>query len=166
MIDIKNYEGLYQLSNDFRVYSLPRPKTKGGFLKPSISRDGYLKVTLSKNGKLETKRLNRLVYETFIGPIPTGYDVHHINEDKQDNRPENLCLLLKGEHYKIHKSKSVMQFTKDGEFVAEYPSIREASIITGLSYGNISNCCCNRKYCHTLGGYVFRFKYADEVAYS
>lgn len=160
MIDIKGYEGLYQLTDNYEVYSVPRPHTSGGLIKPSKSKDGYLKVVLCKNSKVETKRLNRLVYETFVGPIPEGYDVHHINGNKEDNNPKNLCLLSKNEHYKIHKSKPVLQYTKDMQLVAEYPSIRDAAKATNLSFGNISNCCNQIGYYRTIGGYIWRFKYA------
>lgn len=158
MKDIKGYEGLYQLTDNYEVYSVPRPHTSGGLIKPSKSKDGYLKVALCKNSKVETKRLNRLVYETFIGDIPKGYDVHHINENKEDNNPKNLCLLSKNEHYKIHKSKTVIQYTKNMKFIAEYDSLREAAKATGLSEGNISNCCNRVGYVKTVGGYIFRFK--------
>lgn len=32
--------------------------------------------------------------------------VHHLNEDKQDNRLENLVILTPSEHNKVHKKKA------------------------------------------------------------
>lgn len=43
------------------------------------------------------------------------------------------------------KSKAVCQFTLDGELVAEYPSIMEASRQTGISFVTISNDCTGAK---------------------
>lgn len=40
--------------------------------------------------------------------------------------------------------KSVLQFTKDGQFIAEYSSIKEASRQTGINSANISQCCLGR----------------------
>ena len=49
-------------------------------------------------------RLHRVVWETSNGEIPDGYHVHHINEDRADNRLENLALLQGSEHLSLHNS--------------------------------------------------------------
>lgn len=36
------------------------------------------------------------------GPIPEGMDVHHLNGDPSDDRLENLTLLVRKEHTKLH----------------------------------------------------------------
>ncbi len=39
-------------------------------------------------------------------------DIHHINEDWQDNRPENLVVLCRSCHMKIHKTKRSELWTR------------------------------------------------------
>ncbi len=46
---------------------------------------------------------HRRVAEKELGaPIPEGNEVHHINKDTTDNRPENLMVLDKETHREIH----------------------------------------------------------------
>lgn len=52
------------------------------------------------NGVL--KGVHKVIWEKAHGPIPDGYEVHHKNGDGNDNRLENLLLLTKSEHIKLH----------------------------------------------------------------
>ena len=55
-------------------------------------KDGYQRV----NTKIGKKRVHRVIYETFVGPIPDGYEIDHFNNIRDDNRLENLrCVTHK-----------------------------------------------------------------------
>lgn len=96
--DILGYEGLYQVSNLGRVKSFPRPGNwKERILNPIINK-GYLHVGLRKDGKEKRFRVHRLVVEAFLGKIPDGFVVNHINEIKSDNRLENLEIVTQKEN--------------------------------------------------------------------
>ena len=83
-------------------------------LKPSPNERGYLIVSLSKDKKQHTKKIHRLVMETYE-PIDNQhlYHAHHKNEIKDDNRLENLEWELKGKHIsKHHKGKVLSEETR------------------------------------------------------
>jgi len=45
---------------------------------------------------------HRLVWIKANGDIPNGHIIHHINENKKDNRLENLQLMSYTEHNQLH----------------------------------------------------------------
>ena len=51
------------------------------------------------------KRLHVYVYEKCNGEIPKGYQIHHIDHNKDNNDISNLMLLTRKEHNKIHKKE-------------------------------------------------------------
>ena len=96
--DIKGYVNLYQVSDFGRVKSLghytlmKNGKTryhKGKIIIHNHYTNGYCFVCLSKNGIHKQFLLHRLVLITFIGEKP-GYEVNHIDENKDNNRLDNL----------------------------------------------------------------------------
>ena len=55
--------------------------------------------------------LHRLLYETFIGPIPAGYDVDHVDNDSQNNRLDNLRAVSRSENLYNQKCKGYHKTT-------------------------------------------------------
>ncbi len=57
--------------------------------------------------------------------------------------------------FNTKKSKPVLQFTLNGEFVCEWPSMSEAAR-NGFSIGNIWSCCRGRL--KSAGGFIWKYK--------
>ena len=95
---IKGYEGLYAISDLGDVYSFYK-SIKGIRVSITNSKGWYLSFkAISQKGICETIRVHIAVCEAFIGEIPKGYQVHHKNGNKQDNRVCNLEILSPREH--------------------------------------------------------------------
>lgn len=165
------------------VYSL----ISNRYLKPNITKLGYCSVELfDKNGKSKRLLIHRLVAAAFI-PNPNNYtEINHKDENPLNNRVNNLewcdrkynmnfgalqerkrkslTGFYKSERIKeiarkngVKRSKAVLQFMRDGHFVARYNSAAEASRITGANHSHILECCKNEKY-KTAGGFIWKYE--------
>lgn len=76
-----------------------------------------------------------------------------------EEHKRNLSISHKGkiqtEEEKIKKGKRVLQFTLNGNFIAEHKTITEAAKVVGGKKGSISKCCLGKT--KTAYGFVWRF---------
>ena len=93
---IPGYEGLYEVSSYGRVRSLDRFIVdslghrrfyKGKVLSPIKDKYGYLSVKLQKGNK---HNIHRIVAQVFIENIDNLPQVNHKDENKSNNRVDNL----------------------------------------------------------------------------
>ena len=93
---VKDYEGLYEVSDCGCVRSFDRIDARGRFCKgrilaPHLAPSGYAQVHLYRDGVQESRRIHRMVLETFTGPAPSkDHQTCHYNGVKDDNRLSNL----------------------------------------------------------------------------
>ena len=108
--DIKDYEGLYQVSNLGRIKSLKFGKER--ILKGTKNFHGYSLVALYKDGKTKTITVHQLVSMAFLNHKPCGYKlvVDHINTIKTDNRLENLQVITNRENLSKDKKKGTSKY--------------------------------------------------------
>ena len=156
MKDIKDYEGLYAITRDGRVFSYKSNK----FLKPVLDKDCYHKVNLSKDKKMKTFRIHRLVAQTFI-PNPLGLpQVNHKDEDKSNNCVENLewCDAKYNMNYGTRIERMAKKLSKPVycvELDRVFDGSRQAARELGLHNSSIISCCKGRY--KTAGGYHWRY---------
>lgn len=153
-------------SSDGHIWGI----TKGDYL-IERSHKGYKTVRLYVDGKKKVFFVHRLVAKTFIPNPENKATVNHINEDKNDNRVENLEWMTNLENIfygtgqiravenNIHNkriSKPVYQLSLDGEVVRVHSSIRSASRYIEVDKNEIKDCLKGiRKTCH---GYLWKLK--------
>ena len=103
---VRNFPG-YVCSTEGRIKNVRTQRIQ----KPTLCKNGRLKVSMYRNKKRYNVKVHRVIAETFLGEHP-GMDVRHKDEDRSNNRPENLewCTrseLLKDAYLKrANKAKS------------------------------------------------------------
>jgi group I intron endonuclease len=70
---------------------------------------------------------------------------------------ETLSKMRQSAHNRgINYQKSVLQYDKNNNFIAEYASAREAERITNVPFQNIGKCCLHKR--KTAGKFIWKFK--------
>jgi hypothetical protein len=104
--DIPNYEGIYQVSSLGNVKSLNYNHTKKEkHLKKVLMPSDYYVVCLMAKSKRKNFFIHQLVAISFLGHIPNGNTlvIDHINDNKLDNRLENLQVVTN--RFNSHKTQ-------------------------------------------------------------
>lgn len=166
----------YMVSNLGRVKSIDRvvmrngaeAKIKGRILKQNVGTNGYLYFNSSENGKSKTYYTHRCVALAFVpNKDKTKDTVDHINNNKRDNRAENLQWLSQHDNasrwstgmnpYDKHlaanpRAKRVYCF-EDDVLVKIYPCAKLITLELGINYSSLrrqlqkGNCVIgNRQY--------------------
>lgn len=85
-VDIKGYEGIYQVNKMGQIYSLVTKK----ILKPCVDTYGYLYFMASVNKVRKNIRIHRAVAMQYIDNPYNKYEVNHIDGNKKNNNIDNL----------------------------------------------------------------------------
>lgn len=152
--EIKDYEGLYWVSNFGRIKS-----NKKVLSIPNRNNSKYLQIILYKRGKRSTRLIHRLVAESFISNPNNLPQVNHIDENKKNNNFSNLEWCTKkynmnyGKLKNFHK-KEIAKY-ENGYFKCKYNSLKEAAEINNLSKSSISRCCKGLQ--KTYAGFTWKY---------
>lgn len=158
---------------------------KGKLLNPGNRKNGYIQLNLWKDGKPTTLKVHRLVARAFpdiCGEYKDGLEIDHRNCVRDDNRATNLRWVTRKENQNNHltiqhfsnakkgenapwygkfgkdnpTSKPIIQFDRQGNFIAEFESLMDAERKLGICSQNI--CSVLKGRTKTAGGYIFRYK--------
>ena len=138
---VKNYEGLYEISNLGNVKTLKRTWKVFNYqskkyqnmhnvekiLIGSISKCGYKQVLLTRNNKKQIKLVHRLVAEAFLDNYDEKPCVNHKDGNKLNNNLENLewCTYAENSNHawKIGLEKSYLK----GKYGKEHNKSRKVN---------------------------------------
>lgn len=181
-IDIKDFVGMYQVSNYGRVRSLDRylnsndnrmQLKKGVIIKPNIVFGGYWQASLYNNGKRKVKKFHRLVAMAFVENQKNKREVNHIDRNKNNNCFKNLewctpkenMMHLENNFGFDYGRRKIEMYSKDDTFLRNFESIAEACDFLGVKrmsngkakISNISRCLKDKK--NTLSAYGYKWKF-------
>lgn len=147
----KGYEN-FEVSNTGRV----RNKALDLIKKQRKTANGYVIVTLKEKGVKHTEYVHRLVAKAFIensGNLPA---VNHIDENKENNRADNLewcstsynnCFADRAKKVGAHhrQNSPLRKQIRNADTGEVFASVREAARQFGVSNTAISACLCGKQ---------------------
>ena len=144
--EFKPYNEDYYISADGDVYSNITKR----FLKHYIDSRGYHRVDIYKNHKQKHMMIHKLVYLTWVGPIPKGMQLNHYDDDKDHNHYSNLYLGTQKENihdcirncHRVGNYITIKIYDKLLNKIIEFPSIIDFIEYSGhpVANGSLSKC--------------------------
>lgn len=162
MKEIKNYPN-YKVGKDGTVISLRGLEPK--VLKPQLttqSNKKYLSVGLyNKDNRRNSKGmkvpkmlyLHRIVWETYMGDIPEGFEIDHIDGNPHNCSLENLQLVTHRENCSNHQRGKLgyLHIDKRDEIIKDYLKLKNYNLVAekwGCCIATISRVIKNVRYVH------------------
>ena len=154
---------------DYEISNLGRVKNKktGKIRKTTINNKGYEQIIVYINKKAKTYYIHRLVANNFVNNPNNLKEVNHINENKLDNRADNLewCSGEYNLHFgtriqRILKTKEptfkkIKQKDLEGNTIKVWKNIIEIQKKTNFNKQSIHYCCSGRY--KTSNGYIWEY---------
>jgi endogenous inhibitor of DNA gyrase (YacG/DUF329 family) len=142
-----------------------------------ISQEGSVKTKLTK------RYLHRDIWESKRGPIPDGYEVHHKDGNRSNNRLKNLQPVTPTEHKRIHSNTEehrahLRRIQPLGNAASHAwrrsPEGRLASAIRSANQPRVTKCCPHclqlyegvkkQRFCSQACGVMWRAKQKTKIA--
>lgn len=111
------------------VYRYSKTQDKLILVKQSTTRHGYKQICC----KSKTVLVHRLVWETFNGEIPDGYEIDHIDTNKENNELKNIRVCTSKENQNnpitlIHRSESHVRSEFGFKFLSHFGFSRRNNV--------------------------------------
>lgn len=127
------------LNNHFGTNKKSYRMYKEHIIKPKYT-SRYWYVGLMHNGVKKFYRVHRLVYKTFVGDIPKGMVIDHIDGNRDNNNVNNLRCVTASENRRNPNTawknlKAVIMVDPEtNKAVKEFESIQQAEMFFGKEW--------------------------------
>lgn len=121
--------------------------------------NGYNSSEYGSGNYERTEEQKRKISEANTGKHFSEEHKKKISESKtgkhlSEEHKKRVSASMTGNHNS--PTKLVLQYSKSGEFIAEYPSIKEAEKQTGCHQSQICECCKGKR--KSTGGFIWKYK--------
>ena len=128
MKEIKGFEGKYLIDEQGNIYS----NLKNRYL--SINKKVYATVSLVNSHGLQRQfSVHRLLYETYVGEIPQGYQIDHIDGNKLNNSLENLEAVTPKENSRRAVNNKLRDYSDISGDNNKLTRLTDSDFLEGLS---------------------------------
>lgn len=144
--DIKDYKGLYQISNSGQVRRIWKNHTRT--LKPGCWNQ-YLCVHLWRQNRQTTYKIHTLVLNNFVGLCPAGMECRHLDGNPKNNKLNNLKWGTRSENQRDavkHGTSSQPDNSGSKNGHAKLTEIQVVKINNLLTEGK-SHVCISKMFC-------------------
>ena len=155
--EVRSLRRLVEITRNGKTFSSHRG---GLILKQAKTNCGYYGVVLCRDKANFPRLVHRLVAEAFI-PNPQNLpQVNHRDENKGNNRADNLewCTPKENSCYGTRPQRlqtKVAKYDTDGNLLRVFDSVREAGADAGCHYTSITHCCRGSQ--KTCRGYIWKY---------
>ena len=113
--EIVNTNGVtyYRISEYGHVYSLRKRRLMKEGVNGVVYPYRFYVIEVSQ-GIFKRRYTHRLVHEAFIGPIPEGYEVDHMDMEKANNHYTNLEAVTQAENMRRARDKKTWYSDRSG----------------------------------------------------
>ena len=160
MKDIKDYEGLYAIMEDGRVWSYPKDngqkfgnnRNKNGMWMNPYNFNGYKMVGLHKDKMLKNVFVHRLVAIAYIPNPDNKSQINHKDGNPINNHVSNLEWVTNKENSDhAFKNRMITKPLTDGEIqeirkICGFYSLRKISMAYGMNPGFAWDIAKGRRY--------------------
>lgn len=137
-----------------------------------VSEETRAKMSASNKGRIFSEETRAKMSEASKGKTHSAETIAKLSTAKKGKNNPNYgkqhseetrmkiseCLkgITRSEETRAKISIPVLQYDKQGNFIAEYYGAKEAERQTGIDFSNITKC-CRGKY-KSAGGYIWKYK--------
>lgn len=143
------YFSTYEVSDLGRI----RNRRTGRILKTYVNSHGYEQVQLHHNSRYYTKKVHRLIADSFYNAYSSDLDINHKDGNKLNNHLDNLEYCTRSENIKHAFANGLNRsYNKKKVLIVElnkvFDSITECSEYLGVDRTSVSFCVrCNGRTC-------------------